>query len=59
MDPNWYTWNTVLRLVQSYGRSVRSSEDHATTYILDSSITYLLKIGQELVPRWFREAIKS
>ena len=58
LDPNWYTWNTVLRLVQSYGRSVRSVDDHATTFILDSSISYLLKIAADLVPKWFREAIK-
>jgi Rad3-related DNA helicase len=59
MDPNWYTWSTVLRLVQSYGRSVRSAEDHATTYILDASISFLLKKGQELIPKWFTEAIKT
>ena len=58
-DPNWYVWNTVLRLVQSYGRSVRSSDDHAETYILDSSISYLLKIGEALLPKWFKEAIKT
>lgn len=56
-DPKWYTWNTVLRLVQAYGRSVRSREDYATTYILDSSISYLLKNAQDLVPKWFTEAI--
>lgn len=58
-DPNWYIWNTVLRLVQSYGRSIRSADDFAKTYILDSNISYLLKIGNDLVPRWFKEAIKS
>jgi ATP-dependent DNA helicase DinG len=56
-DPKWYTWNTVLRLVQAYGRSVRSSDDHATTYVLDSSASYLLKNAPELTPRWFTEAI--
>jgi len=56
-DPKWYTWNTVLRLVQAYGRSVRSKDDYATTYILDSSISYLLKSAQEIVPDWFTEAI--
>jgi Rad3-related DNA helicase len=56
-DPKWYTWNTVLRLVQAYGRSVRSRDDHATTYILDSSISYLLKSAGDLVPGWFTEAI--
>jgi ATP-dependent DNA helicase DinG len=56
-DQKWYTWNTVLRLVQAYGRSVRSSDDHATTYILDSSASYLLKSARDLMPKWFTEAI--
>jgi len=56
-DQKWYTWNTVLRLVQAYGRSVRSKDDYATTYILDSSISFLLKSAQDLVPKWFTEAI--
>jgi Rad3-related DNA helicase len=56
-DQKWYTWNTVLRLVQAYGRSVRSSDDHATTYILDSSASFLLKSANNLIPRWFTEAI--
>jgi len=56
-DPKWYTWNTVLRLVQAYGRSVRSKDDYATTYILDSSISYLLKNAEGFVPKWFTEAI--
>ena len=56
-DQKWYTWNTVLRLVQAYGRSVRSKDDYAKTYILDSSISFLLKNAQDLVPKWFTEAI--
>jgi Rad3-related DNA helicase len=56
-DPKWYTWNTVLRLVQAYGRSIRSSDDYATTYVLDSSVSFLLKNAQDLMPRWFTEAI--
>ncbi len=56
-DPKWYIWNTVLRLIQAYGRSVRSKDDYATTYVLDSSISFLLKSAQDLVPKWFREAI--
>jgi ATP-dependent DNA helicase DinG len=56
-DQKWYIWNTVLRLVQEYGRSVRSKDDYATTYILDSSISFLLKNAQDIVPKWFTEAI--
>jgi ATP-dependent DNA helicase DinG len=56
-DPMWYTWNTVLRLVQAYGRSVRSIDDYATTYILDGNASYLLRNAKDLMPRWFTEAI--
>ena len=56
-DPNWYTWNAILKLIQAYGRSIRSKEDFANTYILDSSITYLLKQAKEMSPKWFSDAI--
>lgn len=58
-NPKWYEWNTILRLIQAYGRSVRNSEDYANTYILDSSVSYLLKNGKDMVPKWFSEAIIS
>ena len=56
-DPNWYSWNTILKIVQAYGRSIRSQEDFANTYILDSSISYLLKQTKEMSPKWFSDAI--
>jgi len=56
-DPNWYTWNAILKLVQAYGRSIRSKEDFANTYILDSSIAFLLKQAKEMSPKWFSDAI--
>ena len=56
-DINWYLWNTVVRLTQTYGRSIRSKDDHASTYILDSNINYLLRNAHEMFPDWFTEAI--
>lgn len=58
-NPKWYEWNTILRLIQAYGRSIRNSDDYANTYILDSSISYLLKNGKDMIPKWFSEAIVS
>lgn len=58
-DPHWYTWYTVLRLAQSYGRSIRNADDFATTYILDESIGYLLRSAKDMVPKWFSEAIRT
>ncbi len=58
-NPKWYEWNTILRLIQAYGRSIRDSGDYANTYILDSNITYLLRNGKDMIPKWFSEAIIS
>jgi Rad3-related DNA helicase len=57
-DPAWYAWQTALRLVQTYGRSVRSETDHATTYILDSNFTNFIAKNSDLFPRYFLDAIE-
>ena len=35
-NKGWYALQTAKSIVQACGRSVRSSEDSAVTYILDS-----------------------
>jgi ATP-dependent DNA helicase DinG len=42
-DTEWYYWQTALKLIQAYGRSVRSKDDWAKTYILDSAFGYFVK----------------
>jgi ATP-dependent DNA helicase DinG len=56
-DPAWYEWRTALRIVQAYGRAVRSAEDHATTYVLDSMFPMWVSRQQKRLPKWFLEAI--
>ena len=56
-DPGWYDWQTALRLVQTYGRSVRSETDHAVTYVLDSNFTSFVGRHRELFPEYFLEAL--
>jgi ATP-dependent DNA helicase DinG len=58
-DPGWYDWQTALRLVQTYGRSVRSETDHAVTYVLDSNFTWFLHKHRELFPEYFLDALVS
>ncbi len=57
-DQKYYIWLTALKLVQSYGRSIRSDTDHAVTYILDESIIRFIKEAKKMLPDWFVEAIK-
>jgi len=55
----WYTWQTALRLVQGYGRSVRSKDDWAKTYVLDSGFENFVKKNKNILPDWFTEAIQA
>jgi ATP-dependent DNA helicase DinG len=54
----WYNWQTALRLVQAYGRSIRSKLDWAITYILDSNFDWFVRRNTHLFPRWFLSAIQ-
>ncbi|MGA9149579.1 MAG: helicase C-terminal domain-containing protein [Candidatus Nitrosopolaris sp.] len=55
----WYTWQTALRLVQGYGRSIRSKEDWAKTYVLDSAFGPFVKKNTNILPNWFTQAIQA
>lgn len=56
-DTNWYSWQTAMRLIQATGRSVRSADDFAETYILDSSFGDFRRLNRDLLPAWWRAAI--
>jgi ATP-dependent DNA helicase DinG len=53
--PDWYNWKTLIEIMQAYGRSIRSEDDWAETYILDSCFDQVL---QRKVPQYFRDALK-
>jgi Rad3-related DNA helicase len=54
----WYNVQTTRTLVQMTGRGVRSAEDWATTYILDSQFKRIYGQNRKLFPAWWREAIR-
>lgn len=54
----WYAWKTGLQLIQATGRSVRSKDDWATTYVLDSKFGDFINENKEIIPTWFLESIK-
>ena len=56
-DPGWYQWQTALSLVQATGRSVRSREDKAATYLLDSDFERLLHMADSILPQWWKDAV--
>jgi Rad3-related DNA helicase len=56
-DPGWYAWRACLTVVQAYGRSVRSADDRAVTYLLDADFPAFLRRERARLPAWFVEAI--
>lgn len=58
IDGRYYDWLTALRLVQSYGRSIRSKDDWADTYIIDETFEFFLKKTKKMLPGWFLEALR-
>ena len=58
-NEQWYNWPTALRLVQGYGRSVRSKEDWATTYVIDSAFGPFVRKNRNILPDWFTQAIQA
>ncbi len=58
-NPRWYPWTTILDLIQSYGRSIRSDEDWADTIILDSCFSDLMAQNSNLFPKYFIDVIQK
>jgi Rad3-related DNA helicase len=55
----WYLVETIRSIVQMSMRAVRSKDDQATTYILDTQFSQgVWYRGRNLFPSWWREALK-
>jgi len=54
-DQNWYNNETMIKIVQAYGRAVRSKEDFASFYVIDAA--FLPFYYKASFPNWFKEAI--
>ena len=53
----WYPLQTVKVVIQSVGRSIRSADDKAVTYILDSDWSKFYGKNKDIFPIDFRKAI--
>ena len=56
--PDWYDWKTGIAIQQGAGRSVRSKDDWAITYILDACFRSLIN-KKGLFPPSFEERLKT
>jgi Rad3-related DNA helicase len=52
-NEKWYPMQTAMTIVQAYGRSIRTFEDHAITYILDSDWKRFYRDNSDVFPAGF------
>lgn len=55
----WYPLQTAKTIIQSLGRSIRSADDHAVSYILDSDWNRFYGQQRDLFPESFRDSVHN
>ena len=55
--PLWYDSQTLMKLLQGFGRSIRNEQDWAHTYILDSSVHHILNKAKSRIPRAYYDVL--
>lgn len=58
-DQSWYAYQTIMPLMQAYGRGIRDKDDYCVMYVLDSDFDRLLSQHRYLFNEYFLEAIKQ
>ena len=53
----WYHRTALRTVIQACGRVVRSPDDHAATYLADSSLLKLFDRAAAAMPPWFRDQV--
>jgi ATP-dependent DNA helicase DinG len=58
INPSWYRWKAIISILQGTGRSVRSENDWAITYILDGALGDLIHNNRRAFPIEFMSRLK-
>lgn len=53
----WYMYETLVRLLQGFGRSIRHEKDFAVTYVLDGAAERLIKNMEKYVPKAYYDVL--
>ena len=59
LDPKWFYYQTVMALMQAYGRGIRDMDDWCVMYIIDSSFKHLFDYNRGFFNEYFSEAIQK
>ena len=55
--PLWYTSKTLTKLLQGFGRSIRSEDDWAKTYVLDTAVNNIFFKAQQMIPKAYYDVL--
>jgi Rad3-related DNA helicase len=55
--PLWYTSQTLTKLLQGFGRSIRSEDDWARTYVLDTAANNVFFKAQQMIPKAYHDVL--
>ncbi|MEO2201941.1 MAG: helicase C-terminal domain-containing protein [Nitrosopumilus sp.] len=55
--PLWYTSQTLTKLLQGFGRSIRSDDDWAKTYVLDTAVNNVFFKAQQMIPKAYYDVL--
>jgi len=55
--PLWYNSQTLMKLLQGFGRSIRSDNDWAKTYVLDTKVHELINRTKNQIPRAYYDVL--
>ena len=55
--PLWYTSQTLTKLLQGFGRSIRSEDDFARTYVLDTAVNNVFFKAQQMIPKAYYDVL--
>jgi len=55
--PLWYNSQTLKRMLQGFGRSIRSEKDWAVTYVLDSAVNRVLMGSKSMIPKAYHDVL--
>lgn len=58
-DKVWYAYQTIMPLMQAYGRGIRDMDDYCVMYVLDSDFDRLVHDYNYLFNEYFLEAIQG
>lgn len=56
-DNQWYAFQTIMSIVQAFGRSIRNENDYASSYILDSGWWWFYKQNEKIFPKDFSKLL--